>query len=199
MKKAQNNDADYSFIIYKTIMMKNRLFILILLSGALANAQEEITKTKLAEINREVAQETTKYKDSLTKAGGAYVDPLDIEFKTDIFKIEQTAKKKIDIDYTTAGITTYVMELNKDYDKLLNKYYTILLKKLSTKDQEKLKETQRNWLKFRDSEIQLIDVVSKDEYSGGGTIQSNIQASRIKELTEARLIDIKNHLNQFMD
>lgn len=199
MKKAQNNDADYSFIIYKTIMMKNRLFILILLSGALANAQEEITKTKLAEINREVAQETTKYKDSLTKVSGAYVDPLDIEFKTDIFKIEQTVKKKIDIDYTTAGITTYVMELNKDYDKLLNKYYTILLKKLSSKDQEKLKTTQRNWLKFRDSEIQLIDVVSKDEYSGGGTIQSNIQASRIKELTEARLIDIKNHLNQFMD
>ena len=199
MKKAQNNYADHSFVNYKIIKMKNRLFILILFSGAFANAQSEITKTKLAEINTEVTKETTKYKDSLTKAGGTYLDPLDIEFKTDIFKIEQTLKKKIDIDYTTAGITTYVMELEKDYDKLLNKYYAILLKKLSSKDQEKLKVTQRNWLKFRDSEIEMIDVVSKDEYSGGGTIQSNIQASRIKDLTEARLQDIKNHLNQFMD
>ncbi|MGA9637810.1 lysozyme inhibitor LprI family protein [Flavobacterium sp.] len=179
--------------------MKNRLFLLLFLVGVFGNAQSESTKTKLTEINAQVAKETAKYKDSLTNAGGSYAQPLDIEFKTDVYNIEKLADKKIEVDYSTAGMTNVVFELNNNYDKLLNKYYSILLNKLSVKDQEQLKVSQRNWLKFRDSEIELIGVISKEEYTGGGTIQSNIRASQICDLTKNRLFEIKEHLSQFLD
>ncbi|WPR70617.1 lysozyme inhibitor LprI family protein [Flavobacterium sp. NG2] len=179
--------------------MKNRLLLLLLLLGTFAHAQSEISKTKLTELKAQVEKEAAKYKDSLAKAGGSFSQPLDIEYKTDVYRIEKLADKKIKIDYSTAGMSNAIYELNSDYDKLLNKYYGILLKKLSIKDQEKLKVTQRNWLKFRDSEIELIGIIAKEEYSGGGTIQSNIRASRISDLTKNRLIEIKEHLNQFLD
>ncbi|MGO4822125.1 MULTISPECIES: lysozyme inhibitor LprI family protein [unclassified Flavobacterium] len=179
--------------------MKNRLLLLLLLSGTLANAQSEITKAKLAEIKAQVEKETIKLKDSLIKANKGADIPLDIAFKTDLYRAEKLADKKVSIDYSTSGMTTAIVELNNDYDKLLNKYYTILLKKLNPKDQDKLKIAQRNWIKFRDSEIQLIGTVSKSEYSGGGTIQSNIMAGRISDLTKNRLYVIKEHLNQFID
>ena len=179
--------------------MKNRLLLLLLLSGTLANAQSEITKAKLAEIKAQVEKETIKLKDSLIKANKGADIPLDITFKADLYRAEKLADKKVSIDYSTSGMTTAIVELNNDYEKLLNKYYTILLKKLNPKDQDKLKIAQRNWIKFRDSEIQLIGTVSKSEYSGGGTIQSNIMAGRISDLTKNRLYVIKEHLNQFID
>lgn len=181
------------------MIMKNVLILLLILFGTLANAQSEITKTKLIEIKSQIEKEVVKLKDSLTKAGGDYTTALDIEFKTDVYRIEKLADKKIQIDFSTAGMTNAVFELNDNYDKLLNKYYAILMKKLNSKDQDKLKASQRNWLKFRDSEIELIGIISKEEYTGGGTIQSNIRASRICDLTRDRVIEIKEHLNQFLD
>ena len=179
--------------------MKNRLLLLLLLSVTLANAQSEITNAKRIEIKAQVEKETNKLKDSLTKTNNGSDIPLDIEFKTDVYRVEKLADKKVGIDDSTSGMTTAIVELNNDYDKLLNKYYAILMKKLQPKDQEKLKIAQRNWVKFRDSEIQLIATVSKNEYSGGGTIQSNIMAGRISDLTKNRLYVIKEHLDQFID
>lgn len=179
--------------------MKNRLLLILLLSITFANAQSEITNAKLIEIKSQVDKQSLKFKDSLTKMNDGSDLPLDIEFKTDVYRIEKLADKKVEIDYTTSGMTKAIVELNNDYDKLLNKYYAILMKKLQAKDQDKLKEAQRNWIKFRDSEIQVIGIVSKTEYSGGGTIQSNIMAGRISDLTKNRLYTIKEHLNQFID
>jgi len=179
--------------------MKNRLLLLLLLLATFAHAQTELTNSKLAEIKVQVDKQTVKFRDSLTKVNDGTDLKLDIEFKTDLYRVEKLADKKVAIDYTTSGMTNAIVELNNDYDKLLNKYYAILIKKLVPKDQEKLKVAQRNWIKFRDSEIQLIGIVSKTEYSGGGSIQSNIMAGRISDLTKNRLYSIKEHLNQFLD
>ena len=78
-------------------------------------------------------------------------------------------------------MTNAVYELEKGYDKLLNKYYKILYAKLKPEDKEEFKKSQSNWIKFRDSERIMIGIVSQDEYSGGGTIQSILKASRICE------------------
>jgi uncharacterized protein YecT (DUF1311 family) len=179
--------------------MKNRLLLLLLLLVNFAHGQTELTNSKLAEIKVQVDKQTIKFRDSLTKVNEGADLKLDIEFKTDVFQVEKLADKKVAIDYTTSGMTNAIVELNNDYDKLLNKYYAILIKKLVPKDQEKLKLAQRNWIIFRDSEIQLIGIVSKTEYSGGGSIQSNIMAGRISDLTKNRLYSIKEHLNQFID
>lgn len=195
----RNRRCLYCVVTHKNYIMKNRLLLLLLLLATFAHAQTELTNSKLAEIKVQVDKQTVKFRDSLTKVNDGTDLKLDIEFKTDLYRVEKLADKKVAIDYTTSGMTNAIVELNNDYDKLLNKYYAILIKKLVPKDQEKLKVAQRNWIKFRDSEIQLIGIVSKTEYSGGGSIQSNIMAGRISDLTKNRLYSIKEHLNQFLD
>ncbi|NRS88557.1 uncharacterized protein YecT (DUF1311 family) [Flavobacterium sp. 7E] len=179
--------------------MKSRLLLFLLLSAAFVNAQEGLTPAKLAEIEAQVDKQALKFKDSLIKRNAGADFSLHNEFETDIYRAEKLADKKVEVDYSTAGMTSAIVDLNKDYDKLLNKYYAILMKKLQPKDQEKLKISQRNWIKFRDSEDELIGIITKTEYSGGGTIQSNIMAGRISDLTKSRLYFIKGHLNQFIN
>ena len=62
-------------------------------------------------------------------------------------------------------------------DKELNKAYALLISKLSSEHQKELKVSQRNWIKFRDAEFELINnnwsrsnfgssfVVSRGDYS----------------------------------
>jgi uncharacterized protein YecT (DUF1311 family) len=82
--------------------------------------------------------------------------------------------------------------LTASYDKLLNKYYNKLLKALKPEDQKILISAQRAWLVYREGEIKLINTMVKDEYSGGGTIQSlravgsygSLVVNRTKEIFE---------------
>ena len=61
-----------------------------------------------------------------------------ISFKVDTFKVEQMLSLSMENDYTTTGMVNTMYEAEKEYDKLLNKYYQILLKKLNEEDQETL-------------------------------------------------------------
>ena len=178
--------------------MKNILIFTFLLHSIISFSQRAVNKTDILKINAEIEAEIIKLKDSLINAN-KYLTPNDLEFKSDVYRIENLADKKIEIDYSTAGMSKAVFELEKGYDKLLNKYYLILSKKLKPEDREKLKISQRNWLKFRDSERILIGIISKDEYYGGGTIQSNIRASSICEITKIRVYEIKEHIDLFIE
>ncbi len=57
-----------------------------------------------------------------------------------------------------------------EYDKLMNKFYGRLIQKLSAEDKKTLQSSQRNWLSFRDREKEVIELMGKEEYTGGGTI-----------------------------
>jgi uncharacterized protein YecT (DUF1311 family) len=93
-------------------------------------------------------------------------------------------------NYTTFGMVHSTNDATADYDKLLNKYYKLLISKLSESDKEILRTAQRNWISFRDSEIKLIETMSKEDYSGGGTIQQLIVSGRINALTKERVIEL---------
>ena len=56
---------------------------------------------------------------------------------------------------TQDSLKTYV-DYEQFLDKELNKAYKLLLTKLGTEQQAKIKESQRNWVKYRDSEFDLI-------------------------------------------
>lgn len=105
----------------------------------------------------------------------------------------------MELDFSTAGTVQAISALNSDYDKLLNKYFKMLNTRLSTGDQAILKQSQRNWIAFRDSEIKLISTLRADEYSGGGTIQRIFQASYVMELTKKRVLDIVTYLYDIAD
>ncbi|SNR13873.1 lysozyme inhibitor LprI family protein [Tenacibaculum jejuense] len=178
--------------------MKYILTFLFLLISFFITAQREVNKTDILRFNKEIDDEIITLKDSLANSKN-YVSQIDLEFKLDVYRIEKFASKKINVDNTTMGMTKAIFELEKEYDKLLNKYYQILLKKLKPEDYEKLKMSQRNWISFRDSERALIGIVSQEKYSGGGTIQKNIRASRICEITRKRVYEIKEHIDQFSE
>lgn len=121
-------------------------------------------------------------------------DPVSIEFRQDTMMIEQQVANMLDKDYSTVGMIKAVNTLEQGYDKLLNKYYQMLLNKLREEDRNSLIEAQQNWIKFRDSEKTLIRTISSENYTGGGTMWGPVASSVAADLTKDRLIDIYHYL-----
>ena len=114
---------------------------------------------------QEIQKESIKLRQELLKKG--YLSDFDkqvsIDFQIDTFVIEKLLSKRISIDYSTAGMTKATYDSEIEYDKLLNKYYQILIKKLNDSDKEILKQSQRNWIQYRDSERKLNNEIAKDD------------------------------------
>ncbi len=180
--------------------MKNMKHFIILLLSILINCfvfSQNETENFQKEINKkaELLKQKLEAKDYISDFEKQTV----ISFKVDTFKVELMLSLRMDNDYTTTGMVNTMYEAEKEYDKLLNKYYKILLKKLNESDQEALKQSQRNWIKFRDSERNLNSIISKPEYSGGGTIQNIFVASEYFEITKDRVIELYHYISRFFE
>jgi len=70
-----------------------------------------------------------------------------------IHPIDIALEKKIDADPTTAGMMEAYQWACEEWDKLLNQNYNALLKKLDKENQERLRASQREWIKYRDLEF----------------------------------------------
>ena len=156
------------------------------------NSPKEISPENLKKIKAEVEAQIPKLKVTLSKQE---LNADEIEFKIDTFRIETVASKRMEIDYSTAGINITVDESTTSYDKLMNKYYGKLMKLLKTEDKKILTIAQKAWLVFRDAELKLIGTMTEDQYSGGGTIQSNIRMGQYSSLVIERTKDIFNYYN----
>lgn len=177
-------------------MMFNRIVVILFLilisvrSMAQNNEPQKISSQVLQQIASEVKQMIPAYKASLEKQA---LNKDQIAFSIDTFYIEQVLQKRINLDYTTAGMNTAILDMVASYDKLLNKYYNKLLNLLQAQDKSVLITAQKAWLQFRDSESKLMRTLSKDVYSGGGTIQSNIVNGAYADLVVNRCIELFNY------
>jgi uncharacterized protein YecT (DUF1311 family) len=169
-------------------------FLLLFLVGEASYAQsdrpKEITPQILQKIKMDVEVLVPAFKKNLSDRD-LTVDQ--IELSVDTFRINQIVSKRMDIDYSTLGMNRTVDEMTASYDKLLNKYYNKLLKILKPEDKKILITAQRAWLVYRDAEAKLIGKMTKEEYSGGGTIQSNIATGAYSDLVVKRTIEIFNY------
>ncbi|MBP2169541.1 uncharacterized protein YecT (DUF1311 family) [Erwinia toletana] len=52
---------------------------------------------------------------------------------------------------STVGISQCYDAANKSWDKEMNRQYQTVMKKLNSEQKAKLRDAQRNWLKYRDS------------------------------------------------
>ncbi|MEN2401745.1 lysozyme inhibitor LprI family protein [Flavobacterium sp. MC2016-06] len=156
---------------------------------------KEITPEILKKIKAEVELQIPKFKKSLLKQN---FNTKEIEFAVDTFRIERITAKRIHIDYSTAGMSNSVNELTVLYDQLLNKYYNKLMKLLLPEDKKALIKTQRAWLVFRDTESNFASVMSDDEYSGGGSMQSNARSGAYCGLVTDRTIEIFHYYNRII-
>jgi uncharacterized protein YecT (DUF1311 family) len=177
----------------KYLFLVVSLFVRTIVFSQSSDAPREVTPEIEKKIRKEVEKAALDFQRKLKEAN----DPqLDIEFSVDTFRIERYQEKYMAYDYSTSGMVTVTYFAEHQYDSLMNKYYKKLLSLLKSNDKQVLIQAQKAWISFRDSESKLIDTVSKDEYSGGGTIQLLIDASSYLSLVKNRLIEIFDHLDR---
>jgi uncharacterized protein YecT (DUF1311 family) len=176
-------------------MKKFLIIFVLILNSVIGFTQRDITKDDSIRIIKKVDKYILVLQMELDKKyGDDSKKNLILEFASDTGRIERIASEKMNIDYSTLGMSLATDELNSQYDKLLNKYYQKLLSKLSGSDKEVLKQAQRNWIQFRDNEMKLIGLLSEEKYSGGGTIQMNIRSISALDLTRKRVIELYQYL-----
>jgi uncharacterized protein YecT (DUF1311 family) len=180
-------------------MTKIHLTLAFIFTGLFSVSQipaEQLDK-ELIKAKKEIDEQAVYIREGLNYRDdfiSAFQKMVSVEFTVDTFKIERLCSRRMELDFSTAGTVHAISALNSDYDKLLNKYYKMLNVRLSTTDQAILKQSQRNWIAFRDSEIKLIGALRADKYSGGGTIQSIFHASYVLELTKKRVFEMVSYL-----
>lgn len=182
-------------------MRKGFLLLLLITATYFGFAQLNISDVDLARMKLEVEIEAEELKQEMLANyhGKAIGVPLYIEFTIDTFRIERLLEKKNAADYTTWGLRVAKDEWAYSYDELLNKYYRKLLFKLDNADEEILKQAQRNWIEFRESEKELIRLLAEEKYSGGGSIQMINISYLSAELTKKRVLEIYEHLREVRD
>ena len=173
--------------------MRLVLFSWMLLFSLFSFAQadpQEITPERLKKIKTEAEKETAEY---ISKLDTTELIHEEIVFKRETYLLDLMRDKKSDLDYTTYGMNKATTEWADGYDSLMNKYYNRLLKLLSPEDKKVLIAAQKSWLAYRDAEGKLITLMMNDEYSGGGTIQSNIATNNYSLLIVERTNTIFNY------
>lgn len=101
--------------------------------------------------------------------------------------LESKCLKKKDI--SNAEMCNCTIKAREDWDKELNKYYSLLKTKLSKEAFEVLKESQKEWISYRDKEYSFI---SKFYYEvKEGTMWYVVAESKKKEIVKTRAIELK--------
>jgi uncharacterized protein YecT (DUF1311 family) len=105
-------------------------------------------------------------------------DPIDVKYKLCLDSIE---------NQSTAGMCGCAYKALDDWDARLNKVYKALLIKLDSTQKPKLVEAQRQWIKFKEKEIVLID----ETYGKAqGTMWLHMRADEIMSITRQRAQDL---------
>ncbi len=154
------------------------------------DAPKEVTLQILQQLKANIEKQIPAFR---KKCSDSDLTVGEIEFAVDTFRIEELARKRMDIDYSTLGRNTAIEALTVSYDKLMNKYYHRLLKMLKPEDQKVLVTAQRAWISFRNAEANLIAAIAKEEYTGGGTIQTTIAVETYHKLVVQRTRAIFNY------
>ena len=109
--------------------------------------------------------------------------PIDIELQKCLDSKENN---------TTQGMTQCVINAADSWDIELNKNYKTLLELLNKEQKEQLKESQRQWIKFRDSEMEFSHSVYNQL---GGTMWIPIAARTRLDLTKQRAQELSDYIS----
>jgi uncharacterized protein YecT (DUF1311 family) len=97
---------------------------------------------------------------------------------------------------TTAGMIACTNQAQLQWDKELNTNYSVLISKLSADEKEKLKVAQRNWIAYRDKEIEFARTMYVNMQ---GTMWRVVLADRQMELTKQRALELKAYLDNLTE
>lgn len=104
---------------------------------------------------------------------------IDLELKNCLAKEENKS---------TAAMSQCLYDALDNWDLELNATYKILQTKLNSNAKEKLKDSQRQWIKFRDKEVEFIN----ETYGkADGTMWRVIKIDKILEITRNRTEELQ--------
>lgn len=90
---------------------------------------------------------------------------------------------------TTAGMCDCTYKALDKWDEKLNATYKTLLAKLDADAKGKLVEAQRQWIKFKEKEIVLIDATIG---VAPGTLSRVVRANSVMEITRERAVALES-------
>ena len=79
-------------------------------------------------------------------------------------------------------------EIYQMWDDTLNIVWGLLEANLSEADMEVLRKEEREWIAFKDAEVQ-----AAGQECEGGSIQPSVEASRAADLTKARVYELAEY------
>ncbi|MDL2263982.1 DUF1311 domain-containing protein [Synergistaceae bacterium OttesenSCG-928-I11] len=106
--------------------------------------------------------------------------------------IDAEVERRIEADYTTSSMLEAIQYGYEEWDKLLNKNYKALMQKMSKEQQEKLRASQREWIKFRDLEFDF----NKDFFSDMGSLGRVTGLSLISDFVKERALFLGRYLSE---
>lgn len=92
---------------------------------------------------------------------------------------------------STADMLKCTTIANTAWDKEMNKYYNLLIKKLPTTQRTDLLKAQKAWLIFRDNDAGFVNSSIRDGKQG--TMYINIASGERRELVKQRAIQLRNY------
>jgi uncharacterized protein YecT (DUF1311 family) len=94
-------------------------------------------------------------------------------------------------NYTTMGMVECMAESEKQWDAELNRVYKALRSKLNAKAKQQLKTAQRQWLKYRDAEMETIKAIY---LSMDGTMWMVVATGARAEIVKKRALILTGYL-----
>ena len=107
--------------------------------------------------------------------------------------LEEKVQTKLDSG-VTADMREATTELSEAWEKELNTVYSLLMEKLPKKEKVKLENEQKKWLKNRD-----IKAKKDAKEAEGGTMEPLLFTSSIKDLNEARAIELAKRYDEIVN
>ena len=171
------------------------LMIMLFAYNVSAQTNSNFTEAELKSIRQEVSTKAKVFQQQLLTNAE---DTLRNRFTIDTFKIEYTMRLQMDKNPSTHGMLEAMNDANTAYDKMLNHYYQLLLKKIKTEDKVYLINAQKAWIKFRDEDEKLLSTLLGDAYTGGGTMYQLSFYSALLQRVQQRAIDLFLYYEQII-
>lgn len=106
--------------------------------------------------------------------------------------IEQSLDACLEENVSTAGIIECNDKAIKAWDTELNKVYKSLMSKLDKKTQASLKQSQRQWIKFRDAEFEAMGAIYRNME---GTMWRVVASDATVNVVKTRVLQLKSYEN----
>ena len=179
----------------------NRSFYILLLvllvhfaGYAQTGLPQPITKEILEQLTAEVRQEADEYAATLKQKSDTVTGEFPglsaeaLKFSKDTFSIERLYHKRTNIDYSTIGINEALAVKTEAYRRLMTGYFDDLIRRLAPEDRKVLIAAQDAWTQFYRKELELMNTLAEESYSGGGTIRSDIVQHHRAESVKSRAV-----------